>query len=134
MAEVWRCTSCCDFFPRAVRRCGARGRAGSVTRWALKSRRVERISSQLLWRCLVVKQPHTAYLAAGKRASGVADPAVMRRCRCFSFVSRATLMRTRDARHNIYICVYIYIFFLYQCHSHLLECPYQPPGGTPSGL
>ncbi len=103
VAEVWRCSSWCDFFPSAVRRCCARGGAGSVTRWALKSRRVYRISSQLLLEmCLPVLQPHTAYLAAGKRASGVADPAVMRRCRCFSFVSRATLMRTRDARHSMY--------------------------------
>ncbi len=45
-------------------------------------------------------QPHTAYLAAGKWASAVADPAVMSGCRCFSSVSRATLMSARDARHT----------------------------------
>ncbi len=52
-------------------------------------------------------QPHTAYLAAGKWASAVADPAVMSRCRCFSSVSRATLMSARNARHTIYICTLV---------------------------
>ncbi len=42
----------------------------------------------------------TAYLAVGKRAPGVADPAVTSWCRWFVFVSRATLMSARDARHT----------------------------------
>ncbi len=91
-----------DFLGAVSRSC-ARGRAGSVTRWRLKSRRVGTLVLCIEETSLLVTQPRTAYLATGKRASGVADPAVMSGCRCFASVSRATLMSVRDARHNIYI-------------------------------
>ncbi len=54
---------------------------------------------------LPVSGSPTAYLAVGKRAPGVADPAVTSWCRWFVFVSRATLMSARDARHIIYRCI-----------------------------
>ncbi len=49
---------------------------------------------------LPVSGSPTAYLAVGKRAPGVADPAMTIWCRWFVFVSRATLMSARDARHT----------------------------------
>ncbi len=78
----------------------ARGRAGSVTRWRLKSEEAGTLVLCIAETRLSITQPHTAYLAVGKRASGVADPAVMSGCRCFSSVSRATLMTARDVRHT----------------------------------
>ncbi len=89
-------------FLGAVSRSCARSRAGTVTRWRLKSKRVGTLVLCIEETSLPITQPHTAYLAAGKRASGVADPAVMSGCRCFASVSRATLMSDRDARHSIY--------------------------------
>ncbi len=74
------------------------GRAGSVTRWRLKSEEAGTLVLCIAETSLSIIQPHTAYLAVGKRASGVADPAVMSGCSCFSSVSRATLMTARDAR------------------------------------
>ncbi len=44
-----------------------------------------------------------AYNTAGWRAGAGTDQPVTRKCRCSASVSRATLMRYRDARHNIYI-------------------------------
>ncbi len=69
-------------FLGAVSRSCARGRAGTVTRWRLKSKRVGTLVLCIEETSLSITQPHTAYLAAGKRASGVADPAVMSGCRC----------------------------------------------------
>ncbi len=89
-----------DFLGAVSRSCAC-GRAGSVTRWRLKSRRVCTLVLCIKETSLPITQPRTAYLAAGKRASGVADPAVMSGCRCFASVSRATLMSVRDARHTI---------------------------------
>ncbi len=43
------------------------------------------------------------YKAAGWWAAAGTDQPVTRKCRCSASVSRATLMRYRDARHNIYI-------------------------------
>ncbi len=63
-----------DFLGAVSRSC-ARGRAGSVTRWHLKSRRVGTLVICIEETSPPITQPHTAYLAAGKRASGVADPA-----------------------------------------------------------
>ncbi len=37
-------------------------------------------------------------------------PVFMRECRCSASVSRATLMRYRDARHNIYMYIYIFMY------------------------
>ncbi len=88
-----------DFLGAVSRSC-ARGRAGLVTRWCLKSRRVGTLVLCIEETSLSITQPHTAYLAMGKQASGVADPAVMSGCRCFASVSTATLMSVRDARHN----------------------------------
>ncbi len=89
-----------DFLAAVSRSC-ARGRVGTVTRWRLKSNRVGTLVLSIEETRLPLTQPHTAYLAAGKRASGVADPAVMSGCRCFASVSRATLMSDRDAHHSI---------------------------------
>ncbi len=88
-----------DFLGAVSRSCAC-GRAGSVTRWRLKSRRVCTLVLCIEETSLPITQPRTAYLAAGKRASVVADPAVMSGCRCFASVSRATLMSVRDARHT----------------------------------
>ncbi len=96
-----------DFLGAVSRSC-ARSRAGTVTRWRLKSKRVGTLVLCIEETSLPIIQPHTAYLAVGKRASGVADPAVMSGCRCFASVSKATLMSDRDARHSIYIYIYIY--------------------------
>ncbi len=89
-----------DFLAAVSRSC-ARGRAGTVTRWHLKSNRVGTLVLSIEETRVPLTQPHTAYLAVGKRASGVADPAVMSRCRCFASISRATLMNDRDAHHSI---------------------------------
>ncbi len=89
-----------DFLGAVSRSCAC-GRAGSVTRWRLKSRRVCTLVLCVEKTSLSITQPRTAYLAVGKRASGVADPAVMSGCRCFPSISRATLMSVRDARHSI---------------------------------
>ncbi len=88
-----------DFLGAVIRSC-ARSRAGTVTRWRLKSKRVGTLVICIEETSLPITQPHAAYLAAGKQASGVADPAVMSGCRCFASVSRATLMSDRDARHT----------------------------------
>ncbi len=55
------------------------------------------------------------YKAAGWWAAAGADQPVTRKCRCSASVSRATLMRYRDARHNIYT-VHIHIL----CKQKLL--------------
>ncbi len=90
-----------DFLCAVSRSC-AHGRTGTVTRWRLKSKSVGTLVLCIEETSLPITQPHTAYLAVGKRTSGVADPAVMSGCRCFTSVSRAMLMSGRDARHNIY--------------------------------
>ncbi len=52
------------------------------------------------------------YKAAGWWAAAGADQPLTRKCRCSASVSRATLMRYRDARHNIYIYIYLFIYNL----------------------
>ncbi len=78
-----------DFLGAVSRSC-ALARAVTVTRWRLKSNRVGTLVLSIEETRLPLSQPHTAYLAAGKRASNG--------CRCFASVSRATLMSDRDAR------------------------------------
>ncbi len=95
LAEEVRCSPWLIFFGAVSQNC-ARGRAGSFTRWRLKSRRVGTLFICIEETSLSITQPHTAYLATGKRTSGVADPAVMSGCRCFASVSRATLMSVRQ--------------------------------------
>ncbi len=61
-----------------------------------------------------------AYEAGYWCAAAGADLPVTREYRCYCSVSRATLMSYRDARHNIYIHIYIYIYQEFICKNRCL--------------
>ena len=88
-------------FLGAVSRCCARIRSSSVTHWFLERTRDDTLVLSIQDASLAIIQPHAAYMAVGKLATGVADQAMMSECRCFASFSRATLMSARDARHTV---------------------------------
>ncbi len=91
-----------DFLGAVSRSC-ARGRAGSVTRWCLKSRRVGTLVLCIEETSLSITQPHTAYLSL--------------RCGRSSHDERVQVFRIRlqgntnecSGRSSQYIYIYIYI-------------------------
>ncbi len=92
-----------DFLGAVSQSC-ARGRAGSFTRWRLKSRRVGTLVLCIEETSLSITQPHTAYLSL--------------RCGRSSRDERVQVLRIRlqgnanecPGRSSQYIYIYIYIY------------------------